>query len=99
MTSTPIFIADGCLNNDKGNNKTFGLEVKNDSGNDTLRQKWEFTNNSEDLCFFKSDKLFAPISDGESGTTHIWAKDAFESTYPDEGDLEDEGLTPNYNHF
>ena len=99
VTSTPVFIADGCLNNDKGNNKTFGLEVKNDSGNDTLRQKWEFTNNSEDLCFFKSDKLFAPISDGESGTTHIWAKDAFESTYPDEGDLEDEGLTPNYNHF
>ena len=25
--------------------------------------------------------------------------DAFESTYPDQGDLEDEGLTPNYNHL
>lgn len=99
VTSTPVFIADGCLNNDKGNNKTFGLETKGDSGNDTLRQKWEFTNNSEDLCFFKSDKLFAPINDGKGGTTHIWAKDAFESTYPDEGDLEDEELTPNYNHF
>ena len=54
-TSTPVFIADGCLNNDKGNNKTFGLEVSGDSGIDTLRQKWEFTNNSSPLCFFKND--------------------------------------------
>jgi hypothetical protein len=42
--STPVFIGDGCLNNDKGNNKSFGLEYSNktnpelsDNGNDTLR--------------------------------------------------------------
>ena len=51
--ATPVFVGDGCLNNDKGNNKTFGLEHSSDDGNDTLRQKWEFTNNSEGLCLFK----------------------------------------------
>ena len=102
--STPVFIADGCLNNDKGNNNAFGLvdktydEVEISEGvtrplNDTTRQKWEFTNNSSALDFFKADGLLAISNDD------YYAKTAFESTYPDEGDLEDEGLEPNYNHL
>lgn len=91
------FLGDGCLNNDKGNNKTYDLERSGDDGADTASQKWEFTNNSDDLGYFKTDTIFKPI--GEEGQTHIEALDAFESTYPDEGDLKDEGLTPNYNHL
>ena len=91
------FLGDGCLNNDKGNNKTYDLERSGDDGTDTASQKWEFTNNSDDLGYFKTDTIFKPI--GEAGQTHIEALDAFESTYPDEGDLKDEGLTPNYNHL
>ena len=107
-SSAPVFIGDGCLNNDKGNNKTFGLEYENksnpalsDHGNDTLRQKWEFTNNSEGLCLFKSDHLYEMITTGEGANqkTEMRAKGGFESTYPDEGDLEDEGLEPNYTHL
>ena len=106
--SMPVFIGDGCLNNDKGNNKTFGLEYSNktnpelsDNGNDTLRQKWEFTNNSEGLCLFKSDHLYEMVTTGEGANqvTEMRAKGGFESTYPDEGDLEDEGLEPNYTHL
>ena len=96
----PEFLGDGCLNNDKGNSKTYGLEYENksnpelsDDGNDTRSQKWEFTNNSEDLGYFKTDDLFAPLNG------KIRAKNGFESTYPDEGDLEDDGLEPNYNHL
>lgn len=102
--SSPVFIADGCLNNDKGNNNAFGLvdksydEAEISEGvtrplNDTTRQKWEFTNNSSALDFFRADGLLAQ-SNGD-----FYAKTAFESTYPDEGDLEDEGLEPNYNHL
>ena len=89
----PVFVADGCLNNDKGNSKTYGLEAKTDDGNDTRSQKWEFTNNSEDLGYFKTDDLMAPMGNS------IRAKNGFESCYPDEGDLTDEGLQPNYNHL
>ena len=96
----PEFLGDGCLNNDKGNSKTYGLEYENksnpelsDDGNDTRSQKWEFTNNSEDLGYFKTDDLFAPLNG------KIRAKNGFESTYPDEGDLKDDGLEPNYNHL
>ena len=100
INSPIIFIGDGCLNNDKGNNKAFGLEVSTDSGNNTTRQKWEFTNNSDTLCFFQNDGLFAVIDDGD-GKSHLSATDAFESTYPDEGDLEklSPAQIPNYNHF
>ena len=91
--SPPVFIADGCLNNDKGNNSAFGLSIKNESISDTTRQKWEFTNNSSALDFFQADGLLAISNDD------YYAKTAFESTFPDEGDLEDEGLEPNYNHL
>ena len=89
----PVFVGDGCLNNDKGNSKTYGLEADGDDGNDTRSQKWELTNNSEDLGYFKTDDLTAPMGDS------IRAKNGFESTYPDEGDLTDDGLEPNYNHL
>ena len=89
----PVFVGDGCLNNDKGNSKTYGLEAKTDDGNDTRSQKWEFTNNSEDLGYFKTDDLMAPMGNS------IRAKNGFESCYPDEGDLKDDGLEPNYNHL
>ena len=79
----PVFVGDGCLNNDKGNSKTYGLEDKNDSDNNTRSQKWEFTNNSEDLGYFKTDDLLAPMGDS------IRARNGFESCYPDQGDLDD----------
>ena len=120
----PEFVADGCLNNDKGNSKSYGLEypAPDDPAEidptkeydvtgtaDTVAQKWEFTNNSDDLGFFKYDSLFLPIGNDQ----HYRALDAFESTYPDQGDLEDaqsaykkehDGvedptLNPNYNHL
>lgn len=120
----PEFIADGCLNNDKGNSKSYGLEYPApenpeevdpnaeydvDGTADTVAQKWEFTNNSDDLGFFKYDSLFLPIGNDQ----HLRALDAFESCYPDQGDLEDAqdaykkehdnvedpNLNPNYNHL
>ena len=95
--NAPEFLGDGCLNNDKGNNKTYDLERSGDSNADTSSQKWEFTNNSDDLGYFKTDTVFRTI--GEGANAHIQAKDAFESTYPDEGDLSDAGYEPNYNHL
>ena len=95
--ATPVFVGDGCLNNDKGNTKTYGLEDDNDDGNDTLHQKWEFTNNTSPLDVFKSDNLFG-INETDS-KRQIFAKGAFECNYPDEGDLKDAGLEPNYNHL
>lgn len=91
------FIADGCLNNDKGNNKTFGLEVSGDDGNVTTRQKWEFLNNTEALCSFQTDRLQEEIT--TDGETTLRAVAGLESTYPDQGDLEDDGLTPNYDYI
>ena len=95
--ATPVFVGDGCLNNDKGNTKTYGLEDDSDDGNNTLHQKWEFTNNTSPLDVFKSDNLFG-INEADS-KRQIFAKGAFECNYPDEGDLKDEGLEPNYNHL
>jgi hypothetical protein len=89
---TPQFMGDGCLNNDKGNTKTFGLETDGDSGNDTKKQKWEFRNNTELICTFESDRFY----DEENKNLVVLA---LESTYPDEGDLEDKGLTPNYDYL
>lgn len=123
-TNLPKFVADGCLNNDKGNSKTFGLEYPEPENPeeidpnaeydvsdtaDTVAQKWEFTNNSDDLGFFKYDGLFYPVG----ADNHYNALDAFESCYPDQGDLEDAqdaykkahdneedpNLNPNYNHL
>jgi hypothetical protein len=87
------FMGDGALNNDKSNADTFGLKCDGDSGNKTKRQKWEFRNNIEDICKFKSDTLFAKAG----GKKHAAA--ALECSYPDEGDLADEGLEPNYEYI
>ncbi len=86
------FAGDGALNNDKGNTKTFGLECDGDNGNDTLRQKWEFKNNTEALCSFQTDRFYELI-DGKKRVLS-----GLESTYPDQGDLEEAGLEPNYDH-
>lgn len=98
------FYADGCLNNDKGNTKTFGLEVdgdldKNSEGkitsSRTKRQKWEFKDNSQPVCKFQTDSLQGKVSGG----TVINAVAGLESCYPDQGDLEKVGLTPNYDYI
>lgn len=90
---TPVFQGDGCLNNDKGNTKTFGLETSDDDGNDTACQKWEFLDNSEDICNFKTDKLMQPRGNSTAVVS------ALESCYPDQGDLEEAGLSPDYSHI
>ncbi len=92
------FAGDGALNNDKGNTKTFGLECEGDSGNVTKRQKWEYCNNTNAICFFKTDRLLKVI-DTEAPIYNKEVVNALESTYPDQGDLEDEGLEPNYDYI
>ena len=98
-------VGDGCLNNDKGNTATFGLEYSGDftykgttysgdTGNVSKRQKWEFLNNTEPICSFQTD-AFQHI--GTNGKADVLA--ALESCYPDQGDLEDEGLEPIYDHI
>ena len=90
----PVFVGDGCLNNDKGNHKTFGLETSGDTEDgDTMCQKWDFRNNTGSLLYFKHDGLFETI-DGKPAISR-----ELECIYPDEGDLADIGVTPNYNHF
>lgn len=90
----PIYFeGDGALNNDKGNTSTFGLEVEGDKGNDTLRQKWEFKNNTEALTKFESDRFMELVNGGKRVLAGL------ESTYPDQGDLEDEGLEPRYDQL
>ena len=96
--NSPIrFAGDGALNNDKGNSKTFGLEVDGDSGNNTTRQKWEFLNNTEALCSFLTDRLFESVV--VEGGVQKRAVQGLESTYPDQGDLKDDGLEPNYDYI
>lgn len=95
---TPIeFAGDGALNNDKGNTKTFGLERDSDKGNDTTCQKWEFLNNTEALTSFQTDRLFENVV--SEGKTVLRATLGLESTYPDQGDLKDEGLAPKYDYI
>ena len=91
------FISDGALNNDKGNTKTFGLERDDDKGNDTTCQKWEFLNNTEALTSFQTDRLFEEIT--SEGKTVLRVTQGLESTYPDQGDLEDEDLNQNMTIF
>lgn len=101
------FAGDGCLNNDKGNSKSFGLESEGDvmdaeNGLDTLQQKWEFKDNSQPICSFKTDRFMQKVysTNEDNETTYVRAvKAALESCYPDEGDLGDEGLEPNYDHI
>lgn len=87
------FAGEGMLNNDKGNAKSYGLESPGDTGANegdtvvsTKKQKWEMKNNTTDLCLFKTDN-FSNATDG------------LESCYPDEGDLNENGLTPDYSHL
>ena len=91
------FAGDGALNNDKGNTKTFVLEFDGDEGNNTRRQKLEFLNNTEALTSFQTDRLFEIIT--SEGKQIKRVSQGLESMYPDQGDLEDEGLEPNYNYI
>ena len=93
-TGDITFAGDGMLNNDKGNADSFGLKTTGDSGSITKKQKWEFLNNTEDICNFKTDKLQAIKSNGDKAVLA-----ALESCYPDQGDLEEDGLEPNYDHI
>lgn len=96
---TIAFAGDGCLNNDKGNTKTFGLETSGDSGNVTTQQKWEFKDNSNPLCTFKTDRLMLKVYNQDGVTYKLQARNGLESCYPDEGDLDDAGIDPNYSYI
>ena len=93
-TGEIVFAGDGMLNNDKGNADSFGLKTSGDSGNVTKKQKWEFLNNTEDICNFKTDRLQAIKPNGEKAVLA-----ALESCYPDQGDLDEAKLTPNYDYI
>ena len=97
-SDAPSFIGRYNLNNDKGNSAAFGLENDDDDGRDTKCQKWEYCDNSEDICNFLTDQLRALRTDENSQYYEAW-EDALESCYPDQGDLEDEGLRPNTNYI
>lgn len=69
-----------------------------DCGNLSTRQKWEFLNNTDALTTFETDILFKKVVNDKGKT--VWrATLGIESCYPDEGDLEEEGLEPNYDHI
>lgn len=105
-TSEITFIGRYNFNYDKGSTKSFGLENDGDEDadgnitNTTKAQKWEYLDNKDDICNFKSHKLLEPIpqvdSEGKVTGSKIAALSALESTYPDQGDLEDVGLEPDY---
>lgn len=95
---TPSFIGRYNLNNDKSNSAAFGLENDSDSGNTTKCQKWEFCDNSENICNFLTDQLRALRTDSDSNYYEAW-EDALESCYPDQGDLEDGGLRPKLDYI
>lgn len=110
--NTISFAGDGCLNNDKSNSSAFGYEndgdLEDEEGNATnvtKVQRFEFLNNTSDLCFFKTDNFrhTTTTSSTVNGvTTTTITEDvynAFESTYPDQGDLEDEKLEPNWDYL
>lgn len=92
------FAGEGMLNNDKGNADSFGLKNAADTGNDTACQKWEFLNNTDAICLFQSDKLLK-VTDSTKDTYNKAVVAALESTYPDQGDLKEAGLEPNYNYI
>ena len=97
-SDTPSFIGRYNLNNDKSNSEAFGLEDDGDEGNATKCQKWEYLDNSENICNFLTDQLHALRTDTSGQYYEAW-EDALESCYPDQGDLEDEGLRPNLDHI
>lgn len=92
-SQTPKFIGRYNLNNDKSNSEAFGLKNADDDGNVTKCQKWEYCDNSEDICNFQTDQLRALRTDSGGQYYEAW-EDALESCYPDQGDLEDDGLRP-----
>ena len=94
----PSFIGRYNLNNDKGTPEAYGLKNSGDDGPATKCQKWEFCDNSEDICNFLTDQLRALRTDSDSQYYEAW-EDALESCYPDQGDLEKAGLRPNTNHI
>ena len=96
---TPVFIGRYNLNNDKGNSEAFGLENSGDDGRDTKCQKWEYKDNSEAICNFLTDHLRTLRTNAETGSYYEAWEDALESCYPDQGDLEDEGLRPNTDYM
>lgn len=69
-----------------------------DCGNLTTRQKWEFLNNTDALTTFETDIMFKKVIN-DKGKEVRRATLGLESCYPDEGDLKDEGLEPNYDHI
>lgn len=85
--------------------KTEVVAVKNNEGDiETKCQKWEFLDNGPNICNFY-DSLFFKHQTKEEEDGSITTLDSFmveealESTFPDQGDLEDYGLTPNYGHI
>lgn len=68
--------------------------VNADGDVETKCQKWEFLDNSQPICSFQTDKLMDG-STAESSAVY----NALESSYPDQGDLEDYKLTANYGHI
>ena len=97
-SDTPSFIGRYNLNNDKGNSSAFGLENDGDEGNSTKCQKWEYCDNSENICNFLTDQLRALRTDTGGQYYEAW-EDALESCYPDQGDLEDDGLRPKLDYI
>ena len=93
------FAGDGCLNNDKSNVSSFGLKDDGDDGADTLQQKWEFKDNSNPLCTFTTDRLMEKIYATDGTSYKLQARNGLESCYPDEGDLDDAGIDPDYSHI
>ena len=84
--------------NDKGELEELDV-VENEWGDiESKCQKWEFLDNGPAICNFKSDRFFEKVVDSE-GKSSDAVLEALESTFPDQGDLEDFSLTPNYNHI
>ena len=66
-------------------------------------QKWEYLDNPPDIDNFKSDRFFETKyeydADGKITSSYKAVTAALECTYPDQGDLEDWGLEPDYSHM
>ena len=87
---------------DKGETEVVAV-VDNYGDVQTKSQKWEFLDNSPEICnffdslFFKRNLVYNDKTQ-EYEDKGYKVDAALESTFPDQGDLEDWGLTPNYSH-
>lgn len=86
------------------NGETEVVAVLNNEGVVQSRcQKWEYTDNPPDIDNFKSDRFFETKQEldinGNVVGTYKAVTAALECTYPDQGDLEDWGLEPDYSHM